>query len=95
MSSSGGPSPAGCSTGRSWPEKSANLGKRSRKTSFRRADRPVPVLGDDQVGQPVRLVLGIAVVVLAVEEGDDVGVLLDRVVDDDVVGDEVVQALDR
>src|SRR6188474_630079 len=33
-SSSGGPSPAGCSIGRSWPAKSANFGKRSRKTSF-------------------------------------------------------------
>ena len=28
------PSPAGCSIGGSWPEWSANLGKRSRKTSF-------------------------------------------------------------
>ena len=35
------------------------------------------MLGDDHVGQPVRLVFGIAVVVLAVEEGDEVGVLLD------------------
>ena len=35
------------------------------------------MLGDDQVGEAVGLVVGVAVVVLAVEEGDHVGVLLD------------------
>ncbi len=41
------------------------------------ADRTVPMLGDDHVGETVRLVLGIAVVVLAEEEGNEVGVLLE------------------
>src|ERR1700733_7826339 len=40
-------------------------------------DRAVPMLGDDQVGKAVGLLVGVAVVVLAEEEGDDVGVLLD------------------
>jgi hypothetical protein len=52
------------------------------------------VLGDDQVGKPVRLVVGVAVVVLTEDERDQIGILLDRVMDDDVVGDEVVQTVD-
>jgi len=35
------------------------------------------MLGDDQVGKAVGLLVGVAVVVLAEEEGDDVGILLD------------------
>src|SRR5436190_5431293 len=55
------------------------------------AGGPVAVLGDDQV----RLAwVGVLVVLRgAVDEGDDVGVLLDRVVDDYVLGHEVVEAL--
>jgi hypothetical protein len=40
------------------------------------ADRAVSVLGDDQVGEAVGLVVGIAVVVLAKEERDQIRVLL-------------------
>src|SRR4051812_21939312 len=42
------------------------------------ADRAVPLLADDDLGPPLRLLLVRKVHLVAVDEKDDVGVLLDR-----------------
>src|SRR5919197_872837 len=57
-------------------------------------DGAVAVLGDDELGDPRLLGLLGVVVLVAVDEHDEVRVLLDRVVHDDVLGDEVVQPFD-
>src|SRR4051794_32994033 len=47
----------------------------------------IAVLGDDQLRQALVL-LGLVVDLIAVDEGHHVGVLLDGVVDEEIVGDE-------
>src|SRR3954453_13758605 len=52
-----------------------------------RPHRSVAVFRDDDLGETALIRLGV-VQLVAIDEQDDVGVLLDAVVDDDVAGDE-------
>ena len=63
------------------------------ETEMHRAHRSIAMFSDNDLGN-VFLIRVLVVLVLAVDEDDDVGVLLDAVVDDDVTRDEVVQVFD-
>src|SRR5918996_4427245 len=53
----------------------------------------VSVLGQDQLGEPLGVRL-LVVVLVAVHEHDEIGVLLDTVVTYDTIGDEIVPLVD-
>src|SRR5215210_3466370 len=86
VSSEGGggavePMPVQVAEGRSLPE----------KHQLDRAGLAVAVLGNDQLGEPLVLLRGV-VHLVAVDERHHVCVLFERVVDEDVPGDEVVRS---
>src|SRR4051794_36513681 len=95
-STPGGPSSGGTSEGgrrgfHSMPVEVAEARGLPQEDEIDRAGLTVPVLGDDQLRQPLVLVRG-AVDLVAVDERHHVGVLLDGVVDKNVARDEVVRA---